>query len=555
MTKMLLHDDEARAALARGIAKLTRAVQGTLGPRGMNAIIDRPIGTPIVSRDGVSIADEIELDDRFENMGAQVVREVAGQTNQVAGDGTTTATVLANAMVQDGLGFLAQGSNPVELVKGMSIAVEFAIGKLMESAMALDGNAAVEAVATIGAGDAGLGRLIADAIRRVGPEGTVTVDYGMEVGSTVAVAEGMSFDRGYISHHMVTDVESMQAVLHNPLILMTDRKIESPAEIDRLRRLVIEAGRSLLIIADEISPDTIVSLLSSPDADSRNGLRTPGGEFQVAAIHPPDFGHWRRSTMEDLAILTGGRVIARELGGRLEDVSLDDLGSAEEIRVSASETFIRNGAGDVDAIRARREQVTRQYENAPQNIERDKYAGRLAKLSGGTAVILAGGATPVEQKRCAQLLEDALNAARAAIEQGVVAGGGTALVQLAPQLDELLESETRSDAVKAGVRLVQQVMPRPLRCIAENCGRDADDIVARVQSAEAGVGFNAQTDEMMSMSSAGILDPVKVTCTALRNASSVASLILTTQTLIADRPDRDDPTAGPAMGGGGELLE
>ena len=545
MTKMLLFDKDARNALARGVGKLTRAVQSTLGPKGMNAIVDRPIGTPMISRDGVSIAEEIELHDRFENMGAQVLREVAGMTNQVAGDGTTTATVLANALVQEGLVLVNGSVSPVDVVDGIGHAVDYMIEQLKGTARPLNENSAIEAVATIGSNSPELGRLIAQAIERVGSDGSVDVDFGLTVDTTLDIAEGMSFDRGYISHHMVTDVEKMLAVLDDPFILMTDRKISSPAQIEGIRAQVSETGRPLLIIADEVSPSTVVELLKTREA---NGV-------QVAAIHPPDYGHWRKAMLEDLAIVTGGRVIAQDLGSELEDVMLADLGSAEQIRVSASETSIKNGGGDSEAIRARRAQVSRQHDEAPQNVERDKYVQRLARLSGGTATILAGGATPVEQKRRVQLIEDALNAARAAAEEGVVAGGGTALVQLAPRLDELLHSDQYSDNVKTGIRLVQQVMSHPLRRIIENCGRDAQAIVNQVADARAGVGFNARTGVIENLLDAGVMDPVKVTYTALRNAASVASLILTTQTLIADRPEYEDPTAGPAMGGGGELLE
>ena len=545
MSKMMLHDAEARTALARGVAKLSRAVQGTLGPKGMNAIIDRPIGTPIISRDGVSIADEIELADRFENMGAQVLREVAGETNYVAGDGTTTATVLANALVQEGLSRVNGNASPVDIVAGIELAVEFCIEALQQSAVKLDDNAAVESVATIASNDKELGKLIAEAIDRVGPEGTVSVDVGMTVSSSVEFSEGMTFDRGYISHHMVTDVEKMQAVLDNPLILMTDRKITSPAEIEDIRAKVAETGRPLLIIADDISADTTVELLQTREA---NGL-------QVAAIHPPDYGHWRKSMFEDLAIVTGGRVIAQDLGGRLESMTLDDLGSAEQVRISANETVVQRGGGDEHSIRARRAQVSRQYDDAPENIERDKFAQRLARLSGGTALILAGGATPVEQKRRAQLIEDALNAARAAAAEGVVAGGGTALVQLIPELDAFLDAGDYPDEVKVGISLVRRALEQPLRRIADNAGKDSAEILASVQSAGAGIGHNARTGQLENLVEAGVMDPVKVTYTALRNAASVASLILTTQTLIADMPEYDDPTAGPAMGGGGELLE
>lgn len=545
MAKILLHDDAARAALARGVSALTRAVRGTLGPKGMNAIMDRPIGTPMISRDGVSIADEIELPDRFENMGAQVLREVAGETNYVAGDGTTTATVLADAMVQDGIALLAAGHAPVDVVAGIDAAVEAVIEALQVSAVPGDSADTIQAVATIGANDAALGRLIGEAIERVGPGGSVDVEPGLSVDTTLEVAEGMSFDRGYVSHHMVNDVERMQAVLENPWILLTDRKIGSPDEIAGILNAVAETSRPLLIVAESLSPETLVELLSGRLRES----------VRVAAIHPPEFGHWRKSTLEDLAILTGGRVVAQDLGGRLDTMTLEDLGGAQQVRVSASETTVRGGHGDASAIVARREQVSRQYDAAPENIERDKLAQRLARLSGGSATILAGGATPVEQKRRVQLIEDALNAARAAVAEGVVAGGGTALLQLAPMLDRLADARELGEAARSGVQLVKRVMEVPARRIAINCGLDDDAVITRVRGAPLGTGFDAANGELTDLFAAGVIDPVRVTCTALRNAASVATLILTTQTLIADRPEHEDPTAGPAMGGGGELLQ
>ena len=413
MPKMLLHQDDARLPLGRGVAKLTRAVAGTLGPRGMNAIVDVPIGTPIVSRDGASIASEVELECRFENMGAQVVREVSKQTNEVAGDGTTTATVLADAMVQEGLELLARGVNAFDVVRGIQIGVEVVTDALKEAASPLDSDEALEAVAAITANDAGLGELAAEAFIRVGSEGTVDVEHGLTVETTLEVTEGMTFDRGYISQHMVTDVEKMQAVLDEACILMTDQKITSPEEIAELRQAVADRGRSLLIVAEELSTSVIVSLFA-------------GGAARVAAVHSPEFGHWRKAMLEDLAILTGGRVIARDLGGKVAEATLDDLGTAGRVRISVGETTIAGGGGDPEAIAARRVQITRQLEAAPHNIERDKFVQRLAKLSGGSAVVLAGGATPVEQRRRGQLIEDSLNAVRAAVAEGVVPGGGVA---------------------------------------------------------------------------------------------------------------------------------
>ena len=539
MAKKLLHNAEARGALARGVQKLAAAVESTLGPKGMNAMIDRPVGTPMVSRDGVSIASEIELADRFENMGAQVVREVSYQTNEVAGDGTTTAMVLANALIQDGMVALEDGANPVDLTKGIDEAVGVIMESLKSSAKPVS-NGSLQAVATIAATDAGIGQMVAEAIERVGADGIITSDYGITIENSLQVIEGMSFDRGYISHHMVTDVERMEAVLENPYILLTDLKIKQPGELDGIRQAVAATGRPLVIMAEEISPDVVVSLLSQ------------NGKGKILVVHPPEYGHWRKAMMEDIAILIGGRVIARDLGGRLEEAKLEDLGQADQVRASASETIISRGAGDADAIKARRAQVTRQYHEAPPNIEQDKLQERLAKLTGGTAVIFAGGVTPVEQKRRVQLIDDALNAARAAAAEGVVPGGGTALAQSAPVLEALL-GKVNGD-FGSGVRLVQSVLTKPVACIAGNAGHDPRAVVDRVVQAPAGTGFDAAQETFTDMVEAGVIDPVRVTYTALQNAASVANLVLTTQTLVGDMAEHHDPTEGPALGGGAEHL-
>jgi chaperonin GroEL len=542
MAKMMLHDSQAREALGRGVAKLAKAVSGTLGPKGMNAVMDRPIGTPIVSRDGVSIASEIELECPFENMGAQVLREVSKQTNEVAGDGTTTATVLANFLVQDGLALLAAGANPVELVEGLELAVEETINALKRSAKSVDGVKGIRAIATIAVNDARLGEMVAEAFERAGNHGIVAVEFGSTVETTLEVVEGMAFERGYLSHHMVTDVERMQVVLDEPYILMTDHKILTIDELNGVFALIERSGRPLLIIAEEVAPPVIMMLLS----------RREKNNFKVAAIHPPEYGHWRKAMLEDIAVATGGRVISRDLGGTVERASLEDLGSARQVRISSSKTLITAGHGKPNVIEARREQVSRQYEAAPENIERDKFLERLAKLSGGTAMILAGGATPVEQKRRAQLIEDSINATRAAIEEGVVPGGGVALIRMAPELDGLIERLNGS--AKQGAELVQRSLSQPLACIVANCGRDSTAAVEKVVKASNGYGFDARTGTTVDMIKAGIIDPVKVSYCAMRNAGSVAALILTTQTLIAKKPDNYDPTSGPALGGGAELL-
>jgi chaperonin GroEL len=540
MAKMMLHDDAARAALGRGVAQLARAVRGTLGPRGMNAIIDRPIGTPMISRDGVSIAAEIELPDKFENMGAQVLREVSMQTNETAGDGTTTATVLADALVQNGLARLAAGDNAVELVHGMEAALEAVIAMLRAGARPLRGAEEIRAVASIAANnDPVTGALVAEALERAGPQGIVTVENSATVETFLDVTDGLNFDRGYISHHMVTDVERMQAVLDDALILMTDLKITTAAQVEHILGLR-GGGQPLLIIAEEIAAPAVMALLAARQSN-----------IPLAAIHPPDYGHWRKSMLEDIAIITGGRVIARDLGGAIETAARADLGRARQIRIGANMTVISGGGGQPAAIAARREQVVRQIDLAPNNIDRDKLEQRLAKLSGGTATILAGGATPVAQKRHAQLIEDALAAARAAIAEGVVPGGGTALAQIAPQL---LRQNNLLNGAMLGAKLLQGALSAPLAAIAFNAGMDGAAMVARVTAAAPGIGLDARSGNLLAMDEAGIIDPVRVTISALRNAVSVASLILTTHTLIADRPDDFDPTAGPAMGGGAEFL-
>jgi chaperonin GroEL len=542
MPKIMLHDAEAREALGRGVAKLTKAVSGTLGPRGMNAVMDRPIGTPIVSRDGVSIASEIELECPFENMGAQVLREVSKQTNEVAGDGTTTATVLANFLVQNGLALLAEGANPVELVEGLELAVDEAIEALKRSAKSLDGGKGLRAIANIAANDAKLGAIVAEAFERAGNYGIVAVEFGATVETTLEVIEGMAFERGYLSHHMVTDIERMQVVLDNPYILMTDQKIESIDELAGVFSLIEKSRRPLLIIAEEVAPPVIMMLLSRREKDN----------FKVAAIHPPEYGHWRKAMLDDIAVTTGGKVISKDLGGAVERARLEDLGSARQVRISSMKTLITAGQGRPKEIQARREQVSRQFDAAPENVERDKFQERLAKLSGGTAMILAGGATPVEQKRKAQLIEDSINATRAAIEEGIVPGGGVALMRVAPALDGLIKK--LKGAAKQGATLVQRSLSHPFACIVANSGRDSAAAVAKVAKATNGHGFDARSGETVDMVEAGIIDPVKVSYCAVRNAGSVAALILTTQTLIAKKPDDYDITAGPARGGGAELL-
>jgi chaperonin GroEL len=542
MAKMLLHGDDARQALGRGVAKLARAVSGTLGPRGMNAIIDRPLGTPIVSRDGAAIAREIELEEPFENMGAQVVREAAKQTNEVAGDGTTTATVLAAALVEGGLARLAEGASAVEVVAGLEAAAACVAEQLAGQARPLRDAGEVRAVAVIAANEERLGSLVAEALGRIGSAGVVTVEEGSGLETALEFVEGMTFDRGYLSHHMLTDIERMQAILDQPGILMTDLKLQDAEDVDAIERLINDRGRPLLVIAEEVSPSAVVRLLR----------RREPGLVPVVAIHPPEYGHWRKAMLEDIAILTGGRVVARDLGGRIAEVEARDLGTALQVRVGSDFTMIAGGAGDPAAIEARRRQIARQIEFAPPNVERDKLEMRLAKLSGGSAILYAGGATPVERRRRAQLAEDAVCATRAAIEEGVAAGGGAALVQAAHALSGL--EAKLGPAARQGAGLVRLALARPLATIAANAGLDPDAAVAQVSGAQAGMGLDARSGRFCDLFAAGVIDPAKVGIVALRNAASVAGLILTTDTLVADKPDPEDPTAGPARGGGAERL-
>lgn len=540
MAKLLAHGKIARKRLARGVARLAAAVEPTLGPKGLNAMIDRPVGTPLVTRDGVSIASEIELNDRFENMGAQVVREVSMQTNDVAGDGTTTAIVLANALIQRGVKLTDDGVRPVDLCKGIDLAVQRIIDAIDESSRDCDDNPEyLESVAQVSATDPELGKLVAEAFRRVGKEGVISADFGVTIETTMDVVEGMSIERGYISHHMVTDRESMEAVLRNPLILMTDQKILDPKVLDTAIDIANGENRPLLIVAEEIAPEVVIKLLDG------------GGAGKYLIVHPPEYGHWRTAMMDDLAILTGGEVLARDLGKKLENVTRAQLGGAEMVRAHASGTSVLRGEGDHDAIVARRNQVQRQHDVAPPNIEKDKLRERLSKLTGGSAIIYAGGFTPVEQKRTIQLIEDALCAVRAAAEDGVVAGGGTALAQIAPCLDSL---NVIGDMAK-GVGLVRSILSQPVCRIASNAGADVDAISEKVINGPIGHGYNAADGTFGDMYDAGIIDPARVPASALVNAASVATLILTTETLVGDLNEGEaDPTEGPALGGGAELL-
>jgi chaperonin GroEL len=541
MPKILLYGEQARCTLARGVEKLAKAIETTLGPRGGNAVIDRPIGTPLISRDGVSIADEIELEDRFENMGAQIAREVAKQTNKVAGDGTTTAIVLANALIQEGLTVLNGTTNIAAVLDGIDRAVEATIARLKELAKPITTDEQRLSVATISANDAKLGEIVTEALRRVGNDGMVNVEAGLSIKTELEVVDGFSFDRGYLSAHMANQVDRMEAVLDSALIFLSDHSLVHPQQVEIISKISAEAKRPVLLIVEDVSGEALGTLLAA-----RNS-----GQWLVA-VHPPEFGHWRKAVFDDIATLTGARFISKDLGARLEDVRLEDLGTAREVRVSLETTTITGGGGDPAKIRGRRGQIQRQLEVMEQPVERDKLEERLGRMSGAVAIIRVGGATPVEQKRATQMIADALNALRAAVEEGVLAGGGSAFAQLSQGIDVL--AKTSTDDTGRGARIVQRALLEPLRSIARNCGLDPVKVTERVIHSNYGYGFNARTGQFGDLFAEGVLDPFKVSSAALRNAASVAKLVLAAQTLIVDKPESSDATSGPCRGGGAERL-
>jgi chaperonin GroEL len=539
MPKLIRYGEQARITLAKGVEKLAKAVETTLGPRGGNAVIDRPIGTPLVSRDGVSIADEIELEDRFENMGAQIAREVAKQTNKVAGDGTTTAIILANALIQEGLSVFGRDTNPIAVMDGIDQAVEATIGRLKELARPVTTKEQLLFVAANSSNDPEIGSVVSEALRRVGNEGIVEVEPSLSAKTALEIVDGFSFDRGYLSAHMANQIDRMEAELDSALILLTDHVLIDPEQVENIKRISTQAKKPVLLIAEQLSGAALGALLKARES----------GQW-ILAVQPPEFGHWRKAVFEDLAILTGARFISKDLGARLEDVRLEDLGTALQVRASQEATTITGGGGDPAKIRGRRAQIQKQLEIMEQPVERDKLQERLGRMSGAIAIIRAGGATPVEQKRGAQMIEDALNAARAATEEGVLAGGGTTLAQVAQGLEALCRPA--NDDVCKGMRIVQRALLEPLRCIAFNSGLDPGKVTDRVIHSNYGHGFDARTGKFCDLVAEGVLDPLKVSTAALRNAASVAKLVLATQTLIVDKPESVDPTSEPCRGGGAE---
>ena len=537
MAKQILFNEDARRALGKGVDALANAVKVTLGPKGRNVVLDKKFGAPTITNDGVTIARDIELEDPFENMGAQLVKEVATKTNDVAGDGTTTATILAQAMIQEGMRNVAAGANPMILKRGIEKAVAKLVEEIKKRSISVSDKASIAQVASISAGDEEVGGLIADAMEKVGKDGVITVEESKTMGTQLSVVEGMQFDRGYISPYMVTDPDKMEAVMAEPYILVTDRKIASIQEMLPVLEKVVQAGKELLIIAEDVEGEALATLVV-------NKLR---GTFKAVAVKAPGFGDRRKAMLQDIAILTGATVISEDVGRKLDSITMEDLGTARQVRVTKDETTIVEGHGDPAAIKDRVAQIKAQIADTTSDFDKEKLQERLAKMSGGVAVIEVGAATEVELKDKKYRLEDALNATRAAVEEGIVAGGGTTLIDILPSLDEFNEEGD----VQTGINLVKRAIEAPLRQIAENAGLEGSVIVAKVKAAKDGVGFNALKEEYTDMVKAGIVDPAKVTRSALQNAASIAALVLTTETLVADKPEPAAPAApaAPAMGG------
>ena len=542
MAKEILFNEEARRALGRGVDQLANAVKVTLGPKGRNVVLEKKFGAPTITNDGVTIARDIELPDPFENMGAQLVKEVATKTNDVAGDGTTTATVLAQAMIQEGMRNVAAGANPMILKKGIELAVKKLVAEIQSKAINVNGKQDIAQVASVSAADEEIGALIAEAMDRVGNDGVITVEESKTLQTELNVVEGMQFDRGYLSPYMVTDPDKMEAVVNEPLILITDRKISVIADLLPALEKVVKLGKELVIIAEDVDGEALATLVV-------NRLR---GTLKAVAVKAPGFGDRRKAMLEDIAILTGGTVISEEVGLKLDNVELEHLGTARQVRITKDETIIVDGNGNKDVIARRVAQVRAQAEEATSEFDKEKLQERLAKLSGGVAVIEVGAATEVELKDKKLRIEDALNATRAAVEEGIVAGGGTTLIDIIPALDGI---EATGD-VLTGVNLVRRAVEEPLRQIAYNAGLEGSVVVERVKSTESGIGFNALTEEYIDMVKAGIVDPAKVTRSALQNAASIAALVLTTESIVADKVEENAPMMPPMppMGGMGGMM-
>lgn len=537
MAKQVKFGEEARRALESGVNQLANTVKITLGPKGRNVVLDKKFGSPLITNDGVTIAREIELQDPFENMGAQLVKEVATKTNDVAGDGTTTATLLAQAIIREGLKNVAAGANPMIIKKGINKAVEVAVGELKKISKPIEGKSAIAQVASISAADEEIGNLIAEAMEKVGKDGVITVEESNTFGTTLDIVEGMQFDRGYISMYMITDTEKMEAVLDDPYILITDKKISNIQELLPLLEQIVQQGKKLLIIAEDIEGEALSTLVL-------NKLR---GTFTCVAVKAPGFGDRRKAMLEDIAILTKGQVITEELGLDLKETTLDQLGRAKQVKIQKENTIIVDGAGDVETIKDRVRQIKAQIEETTSDFDKEKLLERLAKLSGGVAVIKVGAATETELKERKHRIEDALSATRAAVEEGIVPGGGTALANTIAAV-ALLIDKTEGDE-RTGVKIIKRALEEPVRQIAENAGLEGSVVIEKVMASEVGIGFDALNEKYVDMISVGIVDPTKVTRSALQNAASVASLLLTTESIVADIPEKDKPMPAPGMGG------
>ena len=540
MAKQIIYGEEARKALQTGIDKLSNTVKITLGPKGRNVVVDKKFGSPLITNDGVTIAKEIELEDAFENMGAQLVKEVSVKTNDAAGDGTTTATLLAQALVREGMKNVAAGANPMVVKKGIQKAVDTAVETMLANSQKITCTADIERVAAISAGDESVGKLIGEAMEKVTADGVITIEESKTAETYSEVVEGMQFDRGYITPYMVTDTDKMEAVIDDAYILITDKKISAIQEILPLLEQIVQAGKKLVIIAEDIEGEALSTLIV-------NKLR---GTFTCVAVKAPGFGDRRKEMLQDIAILTGGQVISEELGLELKDATMDQLGRAKQVKVQKENTIIVDGAGSSDEIKARIHQIKAQIETTTSEFDKEKLQERLAKLSGGVAVIKVGAATEVEMKDKKLRIEDALSATKAAVEEGIVAGGGTALINAIPAVEALLETSEGDE--KTGVKIVRKAIEEPVRQIAANAGLDGAVIIDKiVNSGKVGYGYDAAKEVYCDMISSGIVDPVKVTRSALQNAASVAAMVLTTESLVADIKEENPAPAMPAGGMGG----
>ena len=540
MSKLIMRGDEARKALQAGVDQLADTVKITLGPKGRNVVLDKKYGAPLITNDGVSIAKEVELPDPFENMGAQLVKEVSTKTNDVAGDGTTTATLLAQAMIHEGLKNLAAGANPIVVKKGMSKAVEAAVAEVKKQAKKVNGSSDIARVGAVSSGDEEIGKLIADAMEKVSADGVITIEESKTAETYSEVVEGMQFDRGYITPYMVTDTEKMEAVIDDAYILITDKKISVISDILPILEQLVQSGKKLVIIAEDVEGEALNTLIV-------NRLR---GTLNVVCVKAPGFGDRRKEMLQDIAVLTGGTVVSEEVGLELKTATIDMLGRARQVKVTKENTTIVDGAGDAQAIKDRVGQIRNQIAVTTSDYDKEKLQERLAKMAGGVAVIKVGAATETEMKEKKLRIEDALNATRAAVEEGVVAGGGTIFVNIIPAVEALLDSVDGDE--KTGVRIIAKALEAPIRQIAANAGLDGSVILEKVRnSGKLGYGFDAYKEEYCDMVAAGIIDPAKVTRSALENAASVSAMVLTTESLVADKPEPPAPAApaDPGMGG------